>query len=138
MKKEVHRVISSPLEMNSSYVFCYSPRSVSSTWRKQTRGITQLHTKMPLLRNRVLDQDRMVATDCLFWYYSLLIHSTLYEEDVFIGKLPTAEGQIISKCLFRVFHFFQKLNENTLHTSKNKFICSFYRRTHGLTICFRN
>ena len=46
---------------------------------------------MPLLRNRVLDQDRMVATDCLFCYYSLLIHSTLYEEDVYIGKLPTAE-----------------------------------------------
>ena len=46
---------------------------------------------MPLLRNRVLDQDRMVATDCLFWYYSLLIQSTLYEEDVYIGKLPTAK-----------------------------------------------
>ena len=32
---------------------------------------------------------------------------------------------MISRCLFRVFNFFQKTNENMLHTSKNKFICLF-------------
>ena len=48
------------------------------------------------------------------------------------------KGQIISKCLFRVFNFFQKRNENTSHISKNELICSFFRRIHDLTICFRN
>ena len=33
------------------------------------------------------------------------------------------KGQIISKCLFGVLNFFQKTNKNTLHSSKNKFIC---------------
>ena len=48
------------------------------------------------------------------------------------------KGQIISKCFFGVFNFLQKTNENTSHTSKNKFICSLFGRIHGLTICFRN
>ena len=48
------------------------------------------------------------------------------------------KGQIISKCLFGVFNFFQKTNENTSHTSKNEFICSIFGRINSLTICFRN
>ena len=50
----------------------------------------------------------------------------------------SVKGQIISKCLFVVFNFFQKPNENTLHSSKNEFICSFFGRILGLTISFRN
>ena len=49
-----------------------------------------------------------------------------------------SKGQIISKCLFGVFNFFQKTNENTSHSSKNEFIHSFFGRIHGLTVCFRN
>ena len=49
-----------------------------------------------------------------------------------------AKGQLISKCLFGVFNFFQKTNKNMLHSNKNEFICSFFGRIHGLTICFRN
>ena len=47
-------------------------------------------------------------------------------------------GQIISKCLFGVFNFLQKMNKNTLHTSKNELIHSFFGRIHVLTICSRN
>ena len=47
------------------------------------------------------------------------------------------KGQIIKKCLFGVFNFFQKTNEMS-HSSKNEFICSFFGRIHDLTICFRN
>ena len=36
-----------------------------------------------------------------------------------------AKGQIISKCLFRVFNFFQKTNDNKLHSSKNELISYF-------------
>ena len=50
---------------------------------------------------------------------------------------PT-KGQIISKCFFGVFNFFQKTNENTSHSSKNEFISSFFGRIQGLIICFRN
>ena len=46
------------------------------------------------------------------------------------------KGQIILKCLFGVFNFFQKMNENTSHTSKNEFILLFFGRIHDLTICF--
>jgi len=45
---------------------------------------------------------------------------------------------MILKCLFGDFNFFQKTNENRLHSSKNQFICSFLGRIHGLTICFPN
>ena len=48
------------------------------------------------------------------------------------------KGQIISKLFFSGRGFFQKTNKNTLHTSKNEFICSFFGRILGLTICFRN
>ena len=34
-------------------------------------------------------------------------------------------GQVISKGFFGVFYFFQKMNENTLHSSKNDFIFRF-------------
>ena len=40
--------------------------------------------------------------------------------------------------VFGVFNFFQKTNENTSHSSKNKSICLFFGRIHNLTICFRN
>ena len=36
-----------------------------------------------------------------------------------------ANGQIISKRPFSFFNFFQKTNKNTLHSSKNEFICLF-------------
>ena len=35
------------------------------------------------------------------------------------------KGQIISKCLFGVFNYFQKKHEKTSHSSKNELICSF-------------
>ena len=50
----------------------------------------------------------------------------------------TTKGQIISKCLFGVLNFFQKTNENSSHTSKNKFIHLFFGIIHSLTICFPN
>ena len=55
----------------------------------------------------------------------------------FYEKIPT-KGQMILKCLFGVFNFFQKTNKNTSHSSKNEFICLFFGRIHGLPICFRN
>ena len=48
------------------------------------------------------------------------------------------KGQLISKTNLSSHGFFQKTNENMLHSSKNEFICSFFGRNHGLTICFRN
>ena len=49
-----------------------------------------------------------------------------------------AKGQLILKCLFVDFDFFQKTNKNTSQSSKNEFISSFFGRIHGLTICFWN
>ena len=48
-----------------------------------------------------------------------------------------AKGQLISKCLFGVFTFFQKMNENKLTSSKVEFVCSFFGRNVGLKKSFR-
>ena len=54
--------------------------------------------------------------------------------------VETCKGQLISKCLFGVFNFFQKNERKQVelryHYSKVKFICSFFGRIHCLTICF--
>ena len=55
----------------------------------------------------------------------------------FLENEVPAKSQLIWKCLFCVFNFFQKTNENTSHSSKVEFIRSFFGRIHGLTICFR-
>ena len=57
------------------------------------------------------------------------ILSKNYEDlTCFVQKLGGFKGQIISKCLFGVFNFFQKTNENTSHISKNELIRSFFGR----------
>ena len=51
---------------------------------------------------------------------------------IFKDKFIAAKGLIISKCLFDVFNFFQKTRENTLHSSKVEFICSFFWKNSRL------
>ena len=41
-------------------------------------------------------------------------------------KYESTNGQIISKCLFCVFNFFQKTKKDMSHGSKNQFICSLF------------
>ena len=48
-----------------------------------------------------------------------------------------AKGQFISKCLFGVFTFFQKTNENKSTNSKVKFVRSFFGRNVRLKKSFR-
>ena len=43
-----------------------------------------------------------------------------------------SKGQLISKCLFDVFTFFQKTNENKWTSSKDEFVRSFFGRNVGL------
>ena len=43
------------------------------------------------------------------------------------------KGQLISKCLFGVSNFFQKINENKSHSSKNEFIRSAWQLLSKLT-----
>ena len=59
--------------------------------------------------------------------------ATKLEQQICLSNTYT-KGQIISKCLFGVFNFFQKANENTSHSSKNEFIRSFFGRIHSLTV----
>ena len=47
------------------------------------------------------------------------------------------KGQLISKCLFGVFTFFQKTNENKSTSSKVEFVRSFFGRNVGLKKSFR-
>ena len=42
------------------------------------------------------------------------------------------KGQLISKCIFGVFTFLQKTNENKSTSSKVEFVCSFFGRKVGL------
>ena len=43
-----------------------------------------------------------------------------------------AKGQLISKCIFGVFTFFQKKTENKSTSSKVNFVCSFFWKKHRL------
>jgi hypothetical protein len=49
-----------------------------------------------------------------------------------------SKGQLMSKCLFGDFNFFQKTNENTSHSSKSEFVHSFFGRIRGYKKLFRN
>ena len=53
-------------------------------------------------------------------------------------RFVLCKGQLILKCLFGVFNFFQKTDKNTSHSSENEFTRSFFGRIHGLIICFWN
>ena len=46
----------------------------------------------------------------------------------------TVKGQLISKCLFGVFNFFQKTPR--FHSSRVEFICLFFGRNVGLKKSF--
>ena len=46
------------------------------------------------------------------------------------------KGQLISKCLFGVFNFLQKTNENMSHNSKIEFVCSLFGGNVGLKNSF--
>ena len=48
-----------------------------------------------------------------------------------------SKGQLISKCLFGVFTFFQKMNENKSTSSKVELVYSFFGRNVGLKKSFR-
>ena len=47
------------------------------------------------------------------------------------------KGQLISKWVFVVFNFLQKMNKNKSHSSKNEFIHSFFGENVGLKKSFR-
>ena len=47
------------------------------------------------------------------------------------------KGQLISKCLFGVFTFFQNTNENKLKSIKVEFVRSFFGRNVGMKKLFR-
>ena len=51
--------------------------------------------------------------------------------------MQNSKGQLISKCLFGVFTFFQKTNENKSTSSKVEFVRSFFGRNVGLKKSFR-
>ena len=58
------------------------------------------------------------------------------------GTFPSCEwngckGQLISKCLFGVLVFFQKMNKSKSTSSKIEFVHSFFERNVGLKESFR-
>ena len=66
------------------------------------------------------------STHCAVLRYPKIHESTMHPQQIFVSK-----GQIISKRFFSDQGFFQKTNENTLHTNKNEFIRSFFGRILG-------
>ena len=53
------------------------------------------------------------------------------------SKMYFPKGQLISTCIFGVFTFFQKTNENKSTGSKVEFVCSFFGRNVGLKKSFQ-
>jgi hypothetical protein len=67
-----------------------------------------------------------------------ITHQGYYTSLGYIKLSERGKGQIISKCLFGVFNFFQKTNEKKSHSSKNEFICLFFGRIQDNIIFFRD
>ena len=62
------------------------------------------------------------------------------EGDIFIvfkSRSANIKGQLILKCLFGVFTFFQKMNANKLTRSKVEIVRSFFGRNVGLKKSFQ-
>ena len=80
-------------------------------------------TNSQIIQKHTLSIDKFLRlTELIRWFH----------------KFSVTKGQIISKRFFSGRGFFQKTNKNTSHTSKNEFICSFFGRILGVTICFRD
>ena len=56
---------------------------------------------------------------------------------IWIITFHCTKGQLISKCHFGAFTFFQKTNKNKSTSSKVEFVCSFFGRNVGLKKSFR-
>ena len=78
------------------------------------------------------------AHDAEEWYLILrLLETNRLHVFNYINLKGCAKGQLISKCLFGVFTFFQKTNENKSTSSKVEFVRSFFGRNVGLKQSFR-
>ena len=58
--------------------------------------------------------------------------------NIYVEIVTAYKTYKLAKCLFGVFNFFQKPNENTSHSNKNEFIRSFFGRIQGYQKSFRN
>ena len=104
-----------------------------------SRGITLSFRRASSLLRSISEKEKKIPFFAVFVsIFQVLIQSlgihlmaaipcfagpTLNDRQSLVGK-----GQLISKCIFGVFNFFQKMNKNTSHNSKNKLICSFFGR----------
>ena len=55
---------------------------------------------------------------------------------IILYQVRCTKGHLIPKCLFGVFNFLQKTNENKSHSSKIEFLCSFFGGNVGLKESF--
>ena len=66
---------------------------------------------------------------------SLIYWTSVPAGSCFLRRIP--KGQLISKCFFGVFTFFQKTNENKSTSSKDEFVRSFFGRNVSWKKSFR-
>ena len=71
-----------------------------------------------------LYEDKKIVS---FWFF-LEFDIKVYHIILKLYSKALVKGQLISKCLLVDFNFFQKLNKNTSHSSKNEFIRSFLEK----------
>ena len=80
------------------------------------------------------------SNSCQFWTSSLKACNVIYEwpfinQTIWSIFLQSAKGQLISKCLFGVFNFFQRNKQKQVnlrfHSSKIELVCSFFGKTSG-------
>ena len=140
ISKQNWRAVTSPKKQTDKFAFL--SWQLGNTWNMNFDFKFQVYIwKESVVSNSIsyFIQELYSSLKNLFSFFSW---SDCIEEVsnivLFKMKQNGTKGQIISKCLLGVFNFFQKTKENTSHSSKNEFICSFFWRLHCLTICFRN
>ena len=70
------------------------------------------------------------------WMYSNF-EASQYPKQSKFWKYQQSKGQLISKCIFGVFTFFQKTNENKTTSSKVEFVCLFFGSNVALKKSFQ-
>ena len=69
-------------------------------------------------------------------FYKLMSGLKSLVKPFFSDVAAVIKGQLISKCLFGVFNFLHKMNENKSHSSKIEFFCSLFGGNVGLKNSF--
>ena len=132
------------MKLSKKYYACINSLCFFIHWENWNKSCNVFFLICPLLLAAVYNILKWVISDIVrkCWIFISIYNKNYQSEEIrWLNEIWVSrqgKGQIISKRFLAGRGFSQKTNENTLHTSKNELIRSFFGRILGLMICFRN